>query len=225
MTDQAPASDSLLKGFRFHAFRPNPGSVVIETDARYAEAALMAIFGLPVAVPIVWDITHPASEKSLIGLVIADGSFTAFAAYFLIMGAFATLPLMATVGFWQCAFRRRFVFSDEMLHFRGAPGANCSVRLENIQAVVIFAHRIRSTWTCNVALQIKRDSKDFLLCISSHPICGPDECTAFQDQADKMIEIHRPVAELLSQVTDRPILIEHGKGLRSILRSFHRLWP
>ncbi|MGZ0171461.1 MAG: hypothetical protein ACKVHE_18095 [Planctomycetales bacterium] len=225
MTNQAPASDSLLKGFRFHAFRTNSNSVVMETDARYAEAALLAIIGLSVALPIVWDLTHPASEKSLFSVIIADGSFAAYATYFMIMAAFSTIPLMSAIGFWNCSFRRRFIFSDGMLHFQGAPGAALVTSFENIQAVVIFANPIRSTWTCNVALLIKRGSRDFLLCMCSHPICGPGECAAFHDQVDKMIEAHLPVAELLSSTIDKPIQIEQKAGWRSILRSRHRFWP
>jgi hypothetical protein len=109
--DQTVPEDSLLKGFRFHAFQLNSNIVVIETEARYAEAGLAAIIGLPVALPIVWDLTNSASEKSLIGLVIADGSFTAYATYFLIMGTFAMLPFMCAVWFWggrNCLSSGRF---------------------------------------------------------------------------------------------------------------------
>ena len=184
----------------------------------------MAIVGLPIALPVVWDLTHPASKKSLFNVVIADGGFVAYATYFLMMAVFSTIPLISAFGFWNCSFRRRFVFSGGMLEFRGAPGTAFVTNFENIQTVVIFARQHRSIWTCNVALQIRRDSRVWWLCINNDPVCGPDEHAEHRYQIDWLIDAHRPLAELLSRVIDKPIQIEQQIGLRPFRRSFHALW-
>ena len=62
------------------------------------------------------------------------------------------------------------------------------------------------------------------LCFNNDPVCGPDEHAEHRYQIDWLIDAHRPLAELLSRVIDKPIQIEQQIGLRPFRRSFHALW-
>ncbi|NQV28276.1 MAG: hypothetical protein HQ518_28320 [Rhodopirellula sp.] len=224
--DPATSKDSLLKGFRIHAFQPDSNTVVIETEARYAEAGVAALAEFCIVMPVVLQIAKASTAKPLIGQVVADGNVAAWAMFFAALAIFAILPLMFAVWFWSCCFPRRFVFADGMLRFRGAPGRSLVTSFENIQAVVICTfHRKRDLWDCNVALQIKRGSRVSLLCINSDPVCGPGAYADHRGQVEWLIEAHRPLADLLSSTLNKPVQIEQQVGLLPLRRWFLRFWP
>jgi hypothetical protein len=215
----------LLQGFRLRVVRTERDSVLIEIEPRYAEAVLAAMIAAPFVLLLLADWFLWPPETSLFQKVLISGRVQSWLLYAVLMLVPVGLIFFCGIGFVYCVCRRRFLFENGTITFRGVPGTGRQFAFDDVQSILLFSDRGRhSNWSCHVMLELEPGVGFHRICINCDQLCEPAGYRAMRgpQHAEWLIKVHRPLAELIAGVIGRPV---RAASAGSLGERFVGVWP
>tara|TARA_R110002020_G_scaffold123045_1_gene279043 strand:+ start:350 stop:1009 length:660 start_codon:yes stop_codon:yes gene_type:complete len=214
-----------IKQIQFEAFRIQAGlnsadELVIQCQSRYALSIFALICGSPFFALLCWIIFRIPQELQTINennLVVV--------AIVIILPSCVAIFFVRLFGLWciHCLSPRVFVFGERELCFQGIPGKTFSTSISSIESIELVTYLYKSHWTCHISIVVTTQKKPRRILINYDQIYRPAE-VRFRRKSiseDRLIEINRPLAELIASRSNRSYVIRRNA---SHLETMDEMW-
>jgi len=195
--------------------------ITVRFAPRYAEATFAVFIATFLTVPpLLAALPHfSEAEKN-----VTDFGLLGAILFLVILAVPFTVVVLCTFWFLHCIFPRQFDLSPEEICFKGVPGAGFTTATSNIKSILIVTHQHRRRWLCHVSLELYTVKAHRNICVNYDPICHPAQVRAHRglDQAKWLIDVHRPLADLLASILNKPVKLRHNV---SKWNSLYVSWP